>query len=239
MNEQLKQCNRCLEIKPIEQFYKHPLVADGHLNQCIACRKEYTKIKGLKEHADIVKYEIAKRKSVPCSKCGIQYPPYVMEFFRVGKKLKISHVGSIKQLDRETKDAVIMCSNCHAIEVNPCIPYNPNPAKNYQLKYKSTHPCLDCGIQYPTGAMTYHHTDPQNKVGSISEMNCTLAEMIAEIEKCIVLCRNCHQEREWGPNGLSLKRVMAMEKQQPSDPSTFKWKTRLSKLVSAHRNNSL
>ena len=36
----MKVCRECQTEKPLSDFYKHPRMADGHLNKCIACVKE-------------------------------------------------------------------------------------------------------------------------------------------------------------------------------------------------------
>jgi hypothetical protein len=36
-----KSCRKCLKIKPLTGFYRHPGMTDGHLHECIICRRQY------------------------------------------------------------------------------------------------------------------------------------------------------------------------------------------------------
>lgn len=57
-------------------------------------------------------------------------------------------------------------------------------------------PCADCGREYPPAVMDLHHTRGE-KVAAVSKMlvNASLEDFLAEIDKCDVLCANCHRMR--------------------------------------------
>lgn len=56
-------------------------------------------------------------------------------------------------------------------------------------------PCADCGVQYPSYIMQFHHLDPSKKYKELSHIDSVKA-LMREVEKCIVLCANCHAIRE-------------------------------------------
>lgn len=62
------------------------------------------------------------------------------------------------------------------------------------LEYKSKLKCIKCGENHPA-ALTFHHRDPSVKEIGISRAISNRAskkKIIEEIEKCDVLCANCH-----------------------------------------------
>ncbi len=57
-------------------------------------------------------------KSVPCSDCGVRYPPYVMDFDHLKpeeKEIKIGQGWSITRTLAEIEKCEVVCSNCHRI----------------------------------------------------------------------------------------------------------------------------
>jgi hypothetical protein len=57
-------------------------------------------------------------------------------------------------------------------------------------------PCMDCGIQYPFYVMDFDHRDPSEKTINVGTAR-SKSKTIEEIEKCDVVCANCHRERTW------------------------------------------
>ena len=58
--------------------------------------------------------------------------------------------------------------------------------------------CGDCGTYSDTlGFFDFHHTDPTAKEGSISAMlsSASMERVLKEVEKCVMLCPNCHRMR--------------------------------------------
>ncbi len=55
--------------------------------------------------------------------------------------------------------------------------------------------CQRCGYNKCTRALAFHHEDPNEKDFNISGAHChSWAKIQAEIEKCLLLCHNCHAE---------------------------------------------
>ncbi|MBI5153088.1 MAG: hypothetical protein HZA36_01365 [Parcubacteria group bacterium] len=62
-------------------------------------------------------------------------------------------------------------------------------------------PCMDCGITYPPYVMDFDHRDRKTKVASINEMinlhSYSKDKILAEINKCDLVCANCHRIRTY------------------------------------------
>jgi transposase len=64
--------------------------------------------------------------------------------------------------------------------------------------------CSLCGYDRCTAALHFHHVDPSTKRFHLSMQGVTrsLARARAEMEKCVLLCANCHAEVEAGITSL-------------------------------------
>lgn len=59
-------------------------------------------------------------------------------------------------------------------------------------------PCADCKVKYPPYVMEWDHIS-DDKVKSVSRMlrEGSVYRLVREIEKCDLVCANCHRERTW------------------------------------------
>lgn len=57
-------------------------------------------------------------------------------------------------------------------------------------------PCADCGIEYPFYVMDFDHVRGEKKY-AIGEHSIPWEAIAEEIEKCDVVCANCHRKRTW------------------------------------------
>lgn len=60
-------------------------------------------------------------------------------------------------------------------------------------------PCADCGDSFPWYVMEFDHRQPADKVRNLPLMagRVTTARLMAEVEKCDIVCCNCHRVRTY------------------------------------------
>lgn len=69
--------------------------------------------------------------------------------------------------------------------------------KAYIKKIKEEKPCQDCGVLYPYYVMDFDHIDSKNKENDINFLSNTgrIGAVKREIQKCELVCANCHRIR--------------------------------------------
>ena len=65
----------------------------------------------------------------------------------------------------------------------------------YLLEYFATHPCVECGEGDPVVLEFDHLGDKKFDIGHALPYR-NWQSILDEIEKCDVVCRNCHRRRE-------------------------------------------
>ena len=89
--------------------------------------------------------------------------------------------------------------------------YNPKYRKKNALQIKAARherkraaiaykgdKCQKCGYDKCIAALTFHHRDPAEKEYQIATMfGWSWARIMQELDKCDLLCANCHAELHW------------------------------------------
>lgn len=73
-------------------------------------------------------------------------------------------------------------------------------------KFKEAAGCTDCKIMYPYYVLQFDHLDGHTKSATINNLirSSTRAAVLAEIEKCEIVCANCHAARSFLQAGRRL-----------------------------------
>jgi hypothetical protein len=63
--------------------------------------------------------------------------------------------------------------------------------------YKLSHGCDICGYSRSSRALQFHHLkDKKHNISRMVTQGRSLSSIFEEIEKCVILCANCHAEEE-------------------------------------------
>lgn len=69
----------------------------------------------------------------------------------------------------------------------------------WYLEYKDKLKCKECGENHPA-VLDFHHRDPNEKVMSIGNIigrKWSIDKILNEMNKCDILCSNCHRKLHW------------------------------------------
>ena len=115
-----------------------------------------------------------------CPKCETVLP--INEYYNKSTKkyIKINGFGYCKS-----------CINKSTVE-------RQRRLKQQCIDYKGGS-CAICGYDKYPGALEFHHVNPKDKDFTISRFKNRKFELIKdELDKCVLLCSNCHKEVEGG-----------------------------------------
>lgn len=151
------------------------------------------------------KYKAIKKLGGVCEKCG-EDNFFKLEFHHIDDNDKEYNFADIKYLkwstiEKEINKCMLLCRNCH-MELH----YSESNHKNIKivnkktfLLFKNIFECQECGYNECNSALDFHHIDKNEKkfkISEISKIYYNVQDLADEIEeelnKCVVICKNCH-----------------------------------------------
>ena len=216
INDDEKQCHRCLTVKHLTEFQKD----DTEYENCGNCRK-YKQKQSLIRHQDRRKFllQIKIDMGGKCVDCGTS-DLEVLEFDHItdDKLTELCRIYNYEGMLNEAKKCELRCCSCHFIKTKAtvqqeeidetktrkgtvfCRKYR-EIARNYVNNIKiNSNGCVECGWFDVNNLQVLHfdHIDENDKEHNISSLVCkgrNIELIQSEIDKTRLFCANCHRKR--------------------------------------------
>ena len=129
-----KTCFKCGELKPLESYYRHSCMADGHLNKCISCTRKDVMDHRLKNldrirQYDRDRYQTNDKRKEQYNSLRFRRPPeHIRANYALGNAIRDGrviraeacwHCGSTERIEghhvdySRPLDVVWLCRSCH------------------------------------------------------------------------------------------------------------------------------
>ena len=135
-----------------------------------------------------------------CIRCGYNRTPRSLHFHHIDPTAKDFMISgrcmSWERMRAELIKCELLCANCHAERHE--MSDSQTSAKRHDLKRRCVEykggACQLCTYSKCPNALHFHHTDPKLKLDRISRFRSWSADIQAELDKCVLVCANCHGE---------------------------------------------
>jgi hypothetical protein len=162
------------------------------------------------------------RGKTPCRDCGNVFPHYMMDFDHRDPSSKVGNVVEMAKtcvawhrVMAEVRKCDVVCARCHRARSTPGPTRRAGRSKRYisdriKLDEIKGAPCRDCGGVFRPCQMDFDHVRGE-KVAPVTRLiGRPDGAMLLEIEKCDLVCANCHRARTWHrPSSRSCQRKPA------------------------------
>lgn len=131
-----------------------------------------------------------------CTKCEIQKPIEEFAWKNKAKGRLCSNCKLCQSVMR--KDYYLRNKDSELKRIRD----RKNKILTWYHEIKNSLYCNRCGENHPA-VLQFHHTDPSSKEGNISQMvrdATSIKKIEKEVDKCEVLCANCHFKEHWKDN---------------------------------------
>lgn len=160
-------------------------------------------------------------KGGACAVCGYNRCVAALEFHHRDPEQKAfsiapRHGYKWEALQAELEKCDLLCANCHreaedkAASERRAADTRERPITQQRVEKRRREValkavelkggcCAACGYDGCVRALEFHHAEPKRKAFQVRSGNTPgWARIVAELEKCVLLCANCHREAEAG-----------------------------------------
>jgi hypothetical protein len=134
-----------------------------------------------------------------CTKCFLQKP--IEEFGWKDRSINKRHAVCKECTAKRSSEWYYKNREHHIQNVGENSKSYRAQAGEYIYQYLLAHPCVDCGETNPVVLEFHHLGDKSDDVASMVGRGYSLEKIKTEIEKCEVLCGNCHKRRTASERG--------------------------------------
>ena len=188
--------------------YKDPEKQRAAQHQHYLKNKDLFRERLRKRRKDCKTYAHKIKSQKGCSQCG-EKDSVCLDFHHNNSDDKTCTIaqkivnGGMSSLKQEIKKCSVLCSNCHRkkhitgkVKYNPNIPNFQLQKRKWYIEFKKTLCCKNCNENDPI-VLEFHHRNPDTKLFNICKHiynGTSVIKVLSEIEKCDVLCSNCHRK---------------------------------------------
>lgn len=147
---------------------------------CRSCARQF--------NGKIIKYEEGL-----CKDCGIKIK------IRKGTKKEYCGECSTKYKVVRTRQSKSIIGGKYKNKATEYVCEHNREKKEELIKYKGGK-CFFCGYEKYSGALEFHHINPGEKEFNVNLGNLgkSWERIFAEVDKCVLICSNCHRELHGG-----------------------------------------
>jgi hypothetical protein len=127
-----------------------------------------------------------------CTKCFLQKP--AEEFGWKDRTINKRHAVCKECTAKRSSDWYYANRQHHIQNVGINSKAYRDEARQYILEYLQEHPCVNCGESDPVVLEFHHVGEKEAEIAVMVGRGWSLEKIKAEVEKCVVLCGNCHKK---------------------------------------------
>jgi len=191
-----KTCGSCGVEKSLEEFPRDRTRKDGRHSYCRRCKARRQRERA--HQRTIQKHEAPERR---CSVCRELRPAEEFASPRAWKCSRCKNeTAAAAKAARRGKSQAWYRANKERKRLHLAL---QRDLRKQQLVDLRGGQCVDCGLtpseEWPIGCFDFHH-ESDDKEHSIARLTHSAQKWdlaVAEAEKCVVVCSNCHRRRHW------------------------------------------